>query len=321
MKDTNRIEMNPVYLHRSGRGPLLRFSAAGVCLIPVGVLSVCCAIALVLWQLGMLPVSRQNADPSFLVLWGAALLAVLGIGLILLFEEYLRWLLKRRRAVDPGSPWLLDYNWNPWGTRISGWGEFATALYVLVFLAMLIPLLLILGTRDAEFYYFVLVLGLLAVVMLITLVKELFRHFKYGATWVRYQRFPFHPGEKVVLAWGAQRGFNPLNRLIFTLRYVVEKKVISRSHRRMSIDYYPHQMWAITGVVEGTGKFAPGQEQVVTFTIPANVPTTNFRNDPPSYWELEVVVDAPGIDMRRVYPVPIYERPEIGSGSVGLRPC
>ena len=60
--------------------------------------------------------------------------------------------------------------------------------------------------------------------------------------------------------------------------------------------------------MEGSGSFRPNQEQAVAFMVPPDAPSTNLRANPPRYWELEVEVDAPGVNFLRTYGVPIYHR-------------
>ncbi len=293
---------------RKGRGPEGRFRLWAFFFVPFGLMVALGAIGLALWEFGLLPAPPQQSVPRAMMLCIAGAVFMFGFGLFLIFKDNLRSFFKHRKS-DPSQPWFFDFDWNPREFRISSAGEVLAALYVLGFLALSTPPALILVALDSRSSVVLLFVGLAGVWMSITFVRELRRHLKYGTTWLRYGRFPFYPGEQIDLAWGTQRGFNPYNTIKFTLRYVEEERREVQRRDHIDVRYEPIELWAASFTIDDGDRFAPDAEQGMAFNVPANAPSTNLRGDPPSYWELEVEVDAPGANFQRTYGVPIYHRP------------
>ena len=312
MEQTLEFTRNPKELKgagRVGRGPSGQHVLWAMIFVPVGVIVAAGGIGLALWEFGLLPAPAQTGIPTGTMLCLAGVVFLLGLGFVLMFRGDLRWLFKRGRF-DPSQPWLYDYSWNPREFRSSSWGEVLSGLYLLVFCALLTPPALALAAADSRGFILVVFAGLGLLVCGYLFIKAVLQHLKYGDTWVRFQQFPYHPGERIVLGWGTQRGFNPYNWIKFTLRYVEEERRTRRGRDGIEhISYYPIEIWANSFTMEEDDRFTPKREQGRAFDVPADAPSTHLRGDPPSYWELEVEVDAPGVNFQRTYGVPIYQRP------------
>lgn len=304
------FEIEPRQLRgRRGRGPISQFSIAAFVFVPFGLALVGAAVALVLWEMRLLDVPRPEEVAAWMIFYAAALLALLGVGTVLLFLGDLMSFGRRWRAGDSQRPWLRDYHWNPRGHRVRVWSDISAALYLLVVLGALLPGLLLWASRAPVVYVGVIAAGLLGVLMLFLLMRELLRYFKFGSTWVRYHQFPYRPGEKVAITWGAQRGVNPFNRIHFILRYVAERRHERFRRGELQVEYKPYQLWAATYTIESGGQRMPSNEQTLVFDVPPGAPGTQLRANPPRYWELEVDIHAPGVNYQRTYPVPLYEQP------------
>jgi len=265
----------------------------------------------VLISLELVPIETEGGEsPSWVVTAVGALFALVGLAAMAAGGWGIARAVRHRRLIAryPGEPWMADYPWpreryrSRSGVRVLGLFVFGGFLVL-----FLIPfnwwlwtdrhwlLMLIVGVFDA------IALGLFGYA-----AYRLGRWLKFGETYVRYEKFPFHPGDPVTLYWGGGRGLGAYDRIDFTLRHV-EQRIEGSGDHRSTVRY---QTWATSYSVDEPGAHAGVDELPISFLLPGNVPTTRLRGAKARYWELEIHARSPGVDFHETYLVPVYPRPK-----------
>ena len=209
----------------------------------------------------------------------------------------------RRRAEAtrrfPGEPALADYPWHPDGFDVSEWPALAksvaTAMFVTIFLSMFNWWAF--GAKGpAMVKIIVVIFDCFLLVAWGQTVRQLGRALKFGHSRIEFTTFPCRLGKPVVVRWQPFRGINHVNKGTFTLRCLqewMESQVpggIERGHRsRASLER------AMAG---GAARNLQLQERVeLRYELPADALPTQFGADKPVFWELEVKLDLPGLDL------------------------
>lgn len=232
-----------------------------------------------------------------LMLWSAAIHAILR-------HRRTQRLLRAR----PDEPWWGDYHWNAKGDRqrpfLGAVGSVVTFGFIVLFLTPFhwwmsadpwIPGFLILGLFD-------LIFSVVALVWLYRLGQQL----KYGAAWIRFERFPFFLGETVDVRLGCRSRLDRFARLIVTLRLVQ----VQKEQRGNSNDAVGYQHWSERLVFDPAALPDP-HELPVSIPLPSDALGSALSEEPPRYWEIDVKGPASGVEMdfEARFLVPVYGRP------------
>jgi hypothetical protein len=219
--------------------------------------------------------------------------------------------LRRRRDMalmraHPDEPWRWDHAWDPTGTSVTALDRFrrgtrprtwagARAVY---FTAAAVVILFVVSVADGISPGWVMVTAALVV-----WGWRAWRAHGAGSMRVSYAKFPFHPGERVTLYFGASEGGASFHRVAFHLRHVRE---VARGPFGWRGAYA-----ASTITVERPPGLLPGPEQDVeiVFDVPARAPGTCLSDALPQYWSLDVVANTSAGPYCESFLVPIYDRP------------
>jgi hypothetical protein len=216
-------------------------------------------------------------------------------------------IIAERASVMPDEPWRWDYSWQPEGIGNDTRREIAKALgFALFFVIFLTPFhwLGFFAKHPVPPFAFgavifdLVIVGILARAIRLTLMRR-----RYGASWLRFRRFPFHPGEPVELSLDGYGGLSAMPQLIGTLRCVQERYETRGTGRDRSTKVICYELWSATTVAERNrdGGFA------FSFDVPADARTTALAERPARYWELAVNSEAvPGVDYAANFYVPVY---------------
>ena len=255
--------------------------------------------------LGYFPVGPSDAPRAIIgsmgvVFFGSGLL-VSGQGVAGLFRRRRADRLMRER---PHEHWNADHRWNREGERerpfasavhgLLGIGFFALFLLPFNWWAMQEPGIVtaIVGLFD-----------LLLVGMVGYWLYMIGRALKYGAAWIRYDRFPFFLGDRLDVRLGCRGRLNGFEKVTVVLRFIRVK--FERSGKSNQPVCYQH--WAETLEFEGRA-LTHATDLPVSFQLPAGDYGTWLSESPPAYWEIEMKGEAPGIDFGARFLVPVYAR-------------
>ena len=213
-----------------------------------------------------------------------------------------------RAAAMPGQPWFWDHAWRPDGTGNDTTREIVKALGFAVFITIFLtpfhwiaffapngPRLFAVGALLFD----LVIAGLLVRAGRLALMRR-----RYGASWLSFAHFPFHPGGPVTLTLDGYGGLSAMTRLTGTLRCVQERYETRGTGKNRTTKVICYALWSATSVAERdrNGGFA------FSFDVPAGLPSTALSERPARYWELAVESDdVPGVDYTASFLVPVYE--------------
>ena len=212
-----------------------------------------------------------------------------------------------RAAAMPGQPWFWDYAWRPEGIGNDTAREIVKALgfaaFIAVFLTPFHWIAFFAKPRVPVFAFGALLFDLIIVGLLVRAARLALMRRRYGASWLRFARFPFHPGESVALTLDGYGGLSAMTRLTGTLRCVQERYETRGTGKNRTTKVICYALWSATAVAERdrNGGFP------FSFDVPAGLPSSDLRERPARYWELAVNSDdVPGVDYSASFLVPVY---------------
>ncbi len=213
--------------------------------------------------------------------------------------------IREHRARHVGQPWLLDHVWDRDGIRDWG-GKRVTGLFVAVlFLAtFLVPFNWWAFVSDASNLFLRGVVTFFDIILVVVLGSALHRlaaYLRYGSSRLVFRRFPFHPGDELIVAFVGP----PLDEFTATLRFIEERFETSGTgeNRTTQLVPYEHFQQSKEFVRDHHG------EVEISFEIPDRKLVTELSGLPVRYWELLIESQQAGPDFHATFPLPVYPRP------------
>ena len=214
----------------------------------------------------------------------------------------------RLRREHPAEPWHWDQAWDPegaWDSTAANAGRgLSTALMIGVFM---VPFHII-ASMDKAGMFWMLGVGLFDAVAVLFLVYSVYmalRRAKWGASRLRFHRFPYTTGGRLEAQLIVPDRGRSLRTLTFTLRCVQEQYV--RRAGNSSLDRRALHEASRTLRPETDGPLSrPSYD--IAFDLPPEAPGTTLSGYPRIYWELEARGAAEGVDYGASFKVPIYTR-------------
>jgi hypothetical protein len=213
-----------------------------------------------------------------------------------------------RAAAMPGQPWFWDYPWRPEGIGNDTTREIVKALgfaaFITIFLTPFHWIAFFAPKRVPVFAFGALLFDLIVVGLLVRATRLALMRRRYGSSWLRFARFPFHPGESVEVSLDGYGGLSAMTHLTGTLRCVQERYETRGTGKNRTTKVICYALWSATTVAERDrkGGFA------FSFDVPAALPSSALSERPARYWELAVTSDdVPGVDYSASFLVPVYE--------------
>jgi hypothetical protein len=258
------------------------------------------------------------------VLWAGSVV-FLSAGLMMFVQGLVDLNQQRRRRRDaimhPDELWRADYAWMDAGSGSGmksrdsgGWGVHAMGLTIVVCFTMVSTWVSVSasGNDPVIFLWFMTgVMYLVLVIVLIWLGTLALRVIRYGSPRMVYETLPVRPGALVNGTVLCPRGFQSLERISITLRYVIESYQDSpsrgrRGKSRVSCRGKVHDSWVIDDVSAQLGGFGTEGQIPIAFLIPEDAEDTKASDRPAQFWDLEVRGEAKGVDFVHRFAVPVY---------------
>ena len=239
-----------------------------------------------------------------------------GIGGILLLAYALAGLFRSLRArklrgLAPNQPWAADYPWDPSGASSSPIGRsLRELLFGMLMAVFLLPFNWVTFLSDAPFFFRIpfgavtLIFDVFSLWLLAIGLRRAAASIRYGATAVRFHRFPYFTGETLDLHLAVPRGAR--DGVTVELR-CVQERIEETDESTKVAGYSLHgETTRVPATPVGPGR-SPA-EVAVRFLIPAEAPGTALSARPARYWELVVrPAESASLYAARVL-VPIYSR-------------
>jgi hypothetical protein len=225
---------------------------------------------------------------------------------------------RRLRAAHPAEPWRWDYVWDERGitddyarynaatsiAAIAVLGVFAVAASGFSIAALLS------GHRSLQLFAvpFVVVALLLDYAVLrglFDVARLIAGRLKYGRGVASFDRFPFRRGETLRLHVRAPRALPRHAVVTATLRCVQERLApVGTLQRQPRIECF--ELYRDVAPAEVVDAASGARAIRVTFSVPADVPATDFSSYPCRYWEVDVEASTDGVDYAARFVVPVY---------------
>lgn len=226
----------------------------------------------------------------------------------------------------PAQPWLADYPWTLDGDVDLPARRLATPSERSILggaLAILAPATLVaLAWGDVSRYalYTLALLDGCWLLVVAGFLEAYSRQKGLGPARLRYDSFPYHPGETLAATLVAGPALAEADTLTVTLRFVqVSAEYAKGSVRqgggsqRMStskVATVPYSTLEATWELPFSGTIVGDEVHVpLRLPLPPKAPPSELSGRPPVYWELVVEASCGGRDFEASFLVPVYARP------------
>ena len=218
--------------------------------------------------------------------------------------------LKAMQVLYPGDPAMEDYPWDRTGFSPPRWAPVRNAAFGLGFMVIFLsffnwwafasgdgPMLV----KISVGFFDVLLIGGVFHTIYIAL-----QALKFGETRLLYEQFPYGADEVVELKIQVPPVLREARSAKLSLRGIREFYEVTGSGKNRSkrLVHEAH----FEGTQELTKKdLGQWSNQISTFwALPADLRETDLTSSEPFYWELELALDLPGIDLAQRYLLPVY---------------
>ncbi|MBI2069523.1 MAG: hypothetical protein HYT79_02895 [Elusimicrobia bacterium] len=260
--------------------------------------------------LGPFPEVWRHTPVLLLLTFGATMLSLsLGLLHFSVKKKSRENALECNRELHPQEPWLWDYDWDFQGIA-DGSGR-RLARYWIETWAMGVFLALV---HWVTFLDFERLFGLLIVALifdcfwlfgLYRTVKATLGRRRFGSAYLRFKKFPYHPGEQAAFELVLGSNARDLEHLTLTLRQIEVGRIKTPDNERQTAFFERHA----DQIVLDKNAIAQHIGIPATFNIPRDAVGTRRETPNPVHWELMVEGKAPGVDLETCFFVPIYDRP------------
>jgi len=249
--------------------------------------------------------------PYWVVTLVGAIFAFPGLGIVLASIRHLAVQARHRRvtAARPDEPWHADYTWpERWAPdRARDVARpFGAAAFITLFLVPFNYLLFVHETSAPLFAKGI--MGLFDVVVASIwgyAFYRLGRRIKYAGGRLGYDAFPYLVGQPARVTLHLPKALRGFERLEYTLRCVEERwETRHSSDGKTSKTLVAYARYEDAGAVDA-GEI-DGRELPLELSVPAGAPASALSDREPTYWELDVTAETPGIDYRGLFLLPVY---------------
>lgn len=258
--------------------------------------------------------SSVNATTVYLTLVACSTFVVGGLALVTHGAAGLRRMsvLRRERVRHPEEPWRWDHRWDETGIqddtrrRITLWGYRA-----LLFAMFMLPfnwLVFVSGQLPwfgmLAFGFGTVIVDLMVAYVFYRFVKSLLHYLRYGVGAVRYSHFPFLLGETLDVYFLPNSRMTGLQELKAKLRCVEERfEKFDSDDSKSTTTVIPYELYSDASTAS---RGALGVR--FSFPLPEDGHPTKLGERPPTYWEIEIQAEAPGMDYAATFLLPVYSR-------------
>ena len=251
----------------------------------------------------VLPVNPASVHAPYWVLTVAGASFVLG-GFMVWGMAWMQFAADRSRREaalrHPGEPALADYPWHPDGFTVSEWTGAAKILAMAVGMSVFLSMFNWWAFGADGPWMVKGIVGLfdiIAVLIWVKAVQQVLGALKFGHSRVEFVHFPCRLQEPVVLRWQPGGGINRINHGTFTLRCVEEWMESHGSGDNRSVTVVHEEIWSAKGIIEQPRNFPLHDAVELRYELPADALPTRLSADKPLFWEMEVKLDLPGLEV------------------------
>jgi hypothetical protein len=218
--------------------------------------------------------------------------------------------IRKQSRKYPNEHAMADYLWDPNGYTPPRWRPALKSSMIAIFVlaSASIPNWIAYFSGDAPtFLKLITILTNLIVIIAIGYsVKAVWHAIKFGQTHLVYPHFPLRLGETVDLKIELPQRLHAPESAQLSLRclneyYEVTGHGNNRSKRLVhKILYETVQNLNAEQIMQYPGTLK------ATFELPIDAPSSGLQDTPPRFWELEMKITLPGLDLQQSYLLPVY---------------
>lgn len=222
---------------------------------------------------------------------------------------------RRRREVEqlqqryPNDAWYEDRAWSSDGVHDDSRQRILFDMMIISGGALVISLSLGMIWYHETPWWGEVFFGLLGVAVItgVAIAVSIPHWWKYGTSYLRFDRFPFCLGEPLNVWFRSERGLSPCRSLEITLRCVEERREKGMIGKEPTV-VVCYQIYADTMTLDGSREHQTGRaEYPICFMLPSDSQyATSLSGRPSRYWELEVKADTRGTNFASTFLLPIY---------------
>ncbi|MGZ0710174.1 hypothetical protein ACWPKO_17740 [Coraliomargarita sp. W4R53] len=218
--------------------------------------------------------------------------------------------IRKQKEKYPNEHAMADYVWNRNGYTPSRWKparkSCRAAVFILVFAS--IPNWIAYYSGDAPMFLKLITIltNLIVIAVLFYAAKTVWHAIKFGKTRLEYPHFPLHLGETVDLSIQLPHRVRSPEHARLTLRCLNEYFEVSghgknRSKRLVhKILHETTQNLTAEQIMQYPGTLK------ASFELPIDAPSSALQAKSPHFWELEMKLALPGLDLEQAYLLPVY---------------
>lgn len=252
--------------------------------------------------------------PHWALVAGGGVFVLPGLWLIAHGARGLR--LRRRRAAlraaGAQEPWRLDHEWNESGAQDQQRRDVRAMLFAAVVMVLIAAPFHLIALKDGGLGAKVFVFGcidLLAGLMIFALIARTLALLKHGSGRVQFRRFPYFVGERLEIDYIPARPLASVTNLKCVLHCIREEYRTEQSGGKTRTTIVGHESARSEKTLDAAS-LSGGFDRCISlaFEVPSEARSTQLAEAPPTYWELVVTAEMPGLDLESRFLLPVYRR-------------
>jgi hypothetical protein len=226
---------------------------------------------------------------------------------------------KQHTLLHPGVPAMEDHPWDSSGYSPDRWKPviqgIGAALFMTVFLSVFNWWAFVSGDGPWMVKAIVGIFDLILIGVWVHAIKAIIHAIKFGRTRLNYSQFPYFHGDWFQAQVELPSGLEQIDKAKLILRCVREFYETTGRGKNRSKRVVHEQLWSEDQVLSGAEIGRWPRHLNATFVLPAQeiAPGTEIRSEKPIFWELEMELAVPGVDLKQRYLVPVYAQ-DFGKG-------
>ena len=219
--------------------------------------------------------------------------------------------IKALSARYPGDAAMADYPWDRKGYSPPRWAHVRKAWFGMGFMILFLSgfhwWAFGSGNGPMMVKAIVILFDLFMIWGVFYALRITWHAIKFGTTRLRFDRFPYRPGDALELAVELPPVLRKAKSASLHLRGIREYYEVTGSGKNRSKRLVQEARYEGSQTIEGTELTNYLNELRSLWLLPEDCPSTDLTAEKPFYSELELKLDLPGLDLQQRYLLPVYK--------------
>jgi len=220
---------------------------------------------------------------------------------------------RQHAQLHPNLPAMTDYYWEESGYSPSRWQPVLKGLSGALFMTVFLSIFnwWAFGSGDHSWFLKIIVsvFDLLLIYIWFVTFKSIVHALKFGKTRLEFSQFPYYLGDYFQANIQLPAGLERVESAKMVLRCVREFYETQGYGKNRNKKLVHEQLWAEEQAWTGAEIGQWPSYLKGTFAIPNTAPSSRITaqaDEKPIFWELEMQLAVPGVDLKQSYLVPVY---------------